>query len=224
LRRDRMKFKCEIDNIKTLKKGMKITLTIDNKQTIEVMKHIYNFMDKPIIVELLIDEKEQKERLKQITPEQRKKIYAILRDIEAYTGENVESLKEDTKASFIRATGYEDFSLSNCSKELAAAYIEYLIRLAFELGVPLSENPIECIEDIENYLKLCLDKRICVVCGRPGEVHHVDVIGMGRDRETYDDSNHRKMCLCRKHHSEAHQIGMDAFQGKYHVYGIIWEG
>lgn len=33
-----MKFKCEIDNVKTLKKGMKITLAIDNKQTIEVMK------------------------------------------------------------------------------------------------------------------------------------------------------------------------------------------
>lgn len=219
-----MKFKCEIDNIKTLKKGMKITLTIDNKQTIEVMKHIYNFMDKPIIVELLIDEKEQKERLKQITPEQRKKIYAILRDIEAYTGENVESLKEDTKASFIRATGYEDFSLSNCSKELAAAYIEYLIRLAFELGVPLSENPIECIEDIENYLKLCLEKKKCCVCGADGEVHHVDAIGMGRDRTKVDDSQNRKMCLCRKHHSEYHTIGAEEFEKKYHVFGVVWEG
>ena len=29
---------------------------MNDKQTIEVMKHIYNFMDKPITVELLIDE------------------------------------------------------------------------------------------------------------------------------------------------------------------------
>ena len=121
-----MKFKCEIDNIRTLKKGMKLTLSVDDKQTKEIMKHMYNFMDKPIIVEFLIDEQEQKDRLKQITPNQRKKIYAILRDIEAYTGENIESLKEDTKASFVKATEYEDFSLSDCSKELAADYLELL--------------------------------------------------------------------------------------------------
>ncbi len=219
-----MKFRCEIDNIKTLKKGMKITLAIDDKQTIEVMKHIYNFMDKPIIVELLIDEKEQKERLKQITPEQRKKIYAILRDMEAYIGENIEKIKADTKASFIRATEYEDFSLSDCSKELAAKYIENLIRLAFELGVPLSENPSDGLDDIENYLKLCLEKKKCCVCGADGEVHHVDTIGMGRDRTKVDDSEYRKMCLCREHHTEYHTIGPEEFEKKYHVYGVIWEG
>lgn len=219
-----MRFNCEIDNVKTLKKGMKITLAIDDKQTIEVMKHIYNFMDKPIIVELLIDEKEQRERLKQITPEQRKKIYGILRDIETYTGENIEKLKEDTKASFIRATEYEEFSLGNCSKELAADYIEYLIRLCFELGVPLKQNPVEGLEDIENYLKICLEQKKCCVCGADGEVHHVDAIGMGRDRGKVDDSEYRKMCLCRVHHSEYHDIGIEDFQEKYHVYGIVWEG
>lgn len=219
-----MRFNCEIDNVKTLKKGMKITLAIDDKQTIEVMKHIYNFMDKPIIVKLLIDEKEQRERLKQITPEQRKKIYGILRDIEAYTGENIEKIKADTKASFISVTEYGDFSLSNCSKELAADYLEYLIRLAFELGVPLSENPAEGLENIENYLKMCLDKRKCCVCGRPGEIHHVDTIGMGRDRIKVDDSEYRKMCLCREHHTEYHTIGPEEFEKKYHVYGVVWEG
>lgn len=219
-----MKFNCEIDNVKTLKKGMKITLAIDDKQTIEVMKNIYNFMDKPIMVELSIDEKKQIERLRQITSEQRKKIYAILRDIEAYTGENIENLKEDTKASFIRATEHEDFSLSDCSKELAADYIEYLIRLAFELGVHLKENPIEGLENIENYLKMCLEQKKCCVCGTNGEVHHVDTIGMGRDRTKVDDSQNRKMCLCRKHHSEYHTIGAEEFEKKYHVFGVVWEG
>jgi len=71
-----VRFKCEIDNIRTLKKGMKLTLSLDDEQTREIMKHIYNFMDKPITIDLLIDEQEQRERLKQITSEQRKKIYA----------------------------------------------------------------------------------------------------------------------------------------------------
>lgn len=68
-----MKFKCEIDNIRTLKKGMKLTLAVDDKQTKELMKQIYNFMDKPITVELLIDDELQTKRLKQLSPEQRKK-------------------------------------------------------------------------------------------------------------------------------------------------------
>lgn len=217
-----MKFKAEIDQIRTLKKGMKLTLAVDDKQTIELMKHIYNFMDKPVIVELLVDDDEQAKRLKQITPEQRKKIYGILRDIETYTGENIEKIKADTKASFISVTEYEEFSLSNCSKELAADYIEYLIRLAFEIGVPLSESPIEGMDNIENYLKLCLEHRKCCVCGKPGEIHHVDAVGMGRDRTSIDDSQYRKMCLCRKHHTEYHTIGSEDFEKKYHVYGIIY--
>ena len=219
-----MKFNCEIDNIKTLKKGMKITLAINDKQTIEVMKHIYNFMDKPTTVELLVDENTYKERMKQITPEQRKKIYGILKDIATYTGDNKENLKEVTKNSFIKSTEYEDFSLSNCSKELAGDYIEFLIRLCFEAGIPLKENPVEGLDDIENYLKICLEQKKCCVCGKEGEIHHVDAIGMGRDRRTVDDSKNRKMCLCREHHTEYHKIGQEDFEKKYHVYGIIYQG
>nr|WP_276576409.1 putative HNHc nuclease [Caldicoprobacter algeriensis] len=177
----------------------------------------------PLIAELVIDNEEQARRLQQISPEQRKKIYAILRDMEAYTGESVENLKEQTKQEFIQNSQWEDFSLSDCSRELAADYIEYLINLCFEMGIPLSENPADGFDDVDRYLIMCLQKRICCVCGMPGEIHHVDSIGIGRDRTKIDDSKHRKICLCRKHHTEAHTIGMKAFEEKYHVYGIIWE-
>lgn len=219
-----MKFKCEIDNIRTLKTGMKITLFVDDEQTDVVMRDINNFRKKPLIVEMLIDAEEQTKRLQQISPEQRKKIYAILRDMEAYTGENIEALKETTKADFIQKTQWEDFSLSDCSRELAAEYIEYLINLCFEMGIPLSENPADAFDEVDRYLIMCLRKQICCVCNQPGEIHHVDSIGIGRDRTKVDDSKNRKICLCRRHHSEAHQIGMKAFQEKYHVYGIVWEG
>lgn len=36
-----------------------------------------------------------------------------------------------------------------------------------------------------------------------------------------DDSNSRKICLCRTHHTIAHQRGMRAFEQMYHVYGIV---
>src|SRR5690554_357366 len=131
---------------------------------------MYNFMDKPITVEFLVDDELQAERMKQLSPEQRKKIYAILRDMEAYTGESVEALKEKTKESFIRTTQHEEFSLSNCSKELAADYIEFLLTLCFEIGVPFSNSPADAFEDVDRYLRLCLAKRVCAVCGKDGEI------------------------------------------------------
>lgn len=218
-----MKFNCEIDNVKTLKKGMKITLAISEKDTIHVMKNIYNFMDKPVIVDLLVDGDKQKEKLNWITGNQRKKIFAIIKDLADFIVEDKESMREKVTQSFLQATEYEQFSLSNCSRELAKDFIEYLITLAFELGAPLSEKPTEGLEDIEGYLRICINKKKCCVCGKDGEVHHVDAIGMGRDRKLVDDSEYRKMGLCRVHHSEYHDIGVEDFTEKYHVYGIIYK-
>lgn len=200
---------------------MKITLAIDDENTISVMKDIYNFMDKPLEVELLIDSAEEVERLKQITPDQRKKIYATIKDIATYIGDDTESIKNNLKIEFVQNSQYEMFSLSNCSNELASDFIEFLINFAFENGVPMKEHPLKRVDDVDRYLLACIRHRVCCVCGRRAEIHHVDVIGMGRDRKTYDDSKHRKMALCRQHHTEAGQIGQDVFDEKYHVYGVI---
>jgi len=217
-----VRFKCEIDNIRTLKKGMKLTLSLDDEQTREIMKHIYNFMDKPITIELLIDDEEQAIRLQQITPEQRKKIYALFRDIASYTGNTPENEKENLKTLFIQQTHYEPFSLANCDWKLASDFIEWLINFCFENGIPLTEHPLRTLDDIEKYVRICLKNKICTICGKPGEIHHWDAIGQGRDRTRIDDSRLRKICLCREHHREAHTIGVNAFEDKYHVYGVIW--
>lgn len=139
----------------------------------------------------------------------------------SYMGDTADNVKETMKNSFIQVTEYEDFLLSDCSKECAGDFIEYLIRICFEMGIPLSESPADGFNDVDKYLEICLQLKKCCICGRPGEVHHRDAIGAGRDRQHYDDSCNRKMCLCRTHHTEAHNIGRDAFESKYHVYGII---
>ncbi|WP_069649654.1 putative HNHc nuclease [Caloranaerobacter ferrireducens] len=218
-----MRINCEIDNIKTLKKGMKITLAIGDKEVPRVMKNIYNFMDKPITIDFLIDEQKQIERMKQITPEQRKKIYAMIRDIANCFGENEENTKENLKIEFIQNSQYEDFSLSNCSKELAGDFIDFLINFAFENGIPMTEHPIKRVDDLDRYLKACLRHRICAICGRRGEIHHVDTIGMGNDRNKVNDRDYRKMCLCRVHHTEYHTLGAESFYKKYHLHGVIYE-
>ena len=36
-----------------------------------------------------------------------------------------------------------------------------------------------------------------------------------------DDSGYKKICLCREHHTIAHQMGVIRFRQMYKVYGIV---
>ena len=158
-----------------------------------------------------------------ISIEQRKKAYATIRDIADYTGYLPEEQKEWLKYLYISQTGSDYFSLSDCSMTTARDFISCILEWAIENGVPLSENAIERTDDIGRYLYYCLKARKCAVCGKDGEIHHEDTIGMENDRRRIDDSNHKKICLCRLHHTIAHQKGVKAFRECYKVYGIIFK-
>ena len=156
-----------------------------------------------------------------ISAEQRRKIYATIKDISDYTGYNPEEQKEWMKLLHWKQTGDEYFSLADCSMDTAREFINTILEYAIEQGVPLSEKAVNRTDDINRYLYFCFKHKKCAVCGQKGEVHHVDTIGMGNDRRKVDDSEYRKLCLCRKHHTIAHQRGMDAFEKMYHVFGIV---
>lgn len=156
-----------------------------------------------------------------ITSLQRRKAYATIRDISSWTGYLPEEQKEWLKYLYIERTGNPYFSLSDCSMDTAREFINTILDYVLEEGIPLSGRGIERTDDIGRYLYSCIKNKRCVVCGRPGEIHHVDAIGAGRDRRHVDDSGYRKICLCREHHTVAHQRGMKAFEQMYHVYGIV---
>ena len=220
-----MEIKTVIDQVKTLKKGMKITLAIGEDDVKEVMKGIYNFMDRDLIVDFSIDADAEKEKLNKITPDQRKKIYALFRDIADSTGNDKDSIKQEMKLRFIQNTDFEreEISLATCSREEAANFIEYIINFAFEYGIVLSDHPKEAFEDIEPYIRLCIKHKKCAVCGVGAEIHHAgsDRIGMGRDRKTVDDSDSKVIPLCREHHSELHSMPEEEFMNKYHVKPVV---
>lgn len=164
-----------------------------------------------------------------ITVNQRKKIYATLNDIAVYLGYLPEELKEVMKYHYITKTGRTEylsgdriFSFADCSVDTARDFINFILCFALENDIPLSDSGVNRTDDIDYYLYACLKSRKCCICGKQGEVHHVDTIGMGNDRRKVDDSGYRKMCLCRTHHTIAHQRGMDAFEKMYKVYGIIY--
>ena len=152
---------------------------------------------------------------------QRKKAYATIRDMAEWTGYPPEVMKEIMKYEFMIRTGEEYFSLSDCSVNLAREFISMLIEFSLEHGIQLSDLAINRTDDIGRYLYYCIKHKRCAVCGRPGEIHHVDTIGMGNDRRRVDDREYRKICLCREHHTEAHNMGMTAFEEKHKVYGIV---
>ena len=156
-----------------------------------------------------------------IRTEQRKKAYATLNDIAAYTGHMQEFLKMWFKYCYVEQYGGEYFSLSDCSVTTAREYINLLIDFCLEFDIPLNgkDKLIDRTDDIDTYLYMCLNHKKCAVCGRPADVHHVDTVGMGRDRDAINHIGMRAIALCREHHIEAHKRGQ-AFLDDNHIYGI----
>lgn len=156
-----------------------------------------------------------------IRAEQRKKIYATVRDISDWTGYLPEEQKEWLKYLYITRTGAQYFSLADCSIDTAREFINTMLDYALQEGIWLTDLAVNRTDDIGRYLYGCIKYRKCAICGRDGEVHHVDTIGMGNNRNKCDDSKKRKICLCRTHHTEAHAAGMPTFETRYKVFGII---
>ncbi len=156
-----------------------------------------------------------------ISAEQRRKAYATIRDIADYTGYLPEEMKELMKIEYILRKNGDYISLSDCTMEQAREFINTLIEFALDWDIPLSEQALERTDDMGRYLYYCLKTRHCCICGKPdSDIHHEDAVGMGNDRQVYDDRENKKICLCRIHHGLAHQKGVEAFRKMYKVYGI----
>lgn len=202
-----------LESVKEDSSGTSIIIKIPGKR-----------LQEPIVRKRIRDAELRLDDGRTITAEQRKKAYATIRDISDYTGYLPEEQKEWLKYLHIARTGCEYFSLSDCSIDTARVFINTILEFALENGIPLSGLAVERTDDIGKYLYFCIKHKKCCVCGKDGEIHHVDAIGMGNDRRRTDDSGYRKMCLCRTHHTIAHQRGMEAFTAMYKVYGIVVDG
>lgn len=205
----------EIMAYKETEKGTTLIVNIPGK---ELGEYIKRFSVAGIVKsELRLDDG------RTISAEQRAKIYATIRDISNYTGHMPEELKELMKYNYMIESGEDYFSLSNCSMTTARLFINYLIEFCFIWDIPIQDSLLDRTDDIGKALWLCLKHKKCILCGKKADVHHVQAIGMGMDRKTYDDSKHEKIALCREHHQRAHQIGWETFSKDNHVYGIVYE-
>lgn len=156
-----------------------------------------------------------------ISPDQRRKIFATIRDISIWSGHDPEYLRSLLTWDFRCESGAESFSLSNVDMSTARDFLTYLIEFCFTHSVPTHDPLLDRTDDIDRYLYQCLAHRKCAICNEAGaDVHHLDAVGMGRDREDIVHVGLNAIALCRKHHAQAHNMGKDSFCRKYHVNGI----
>lgn len=157
-----------------------------------------------------------------ISADQRKKIYATIRDIALYTGHEVEELKSIFKADYIAKTGESWFSLANVDMTTANAFLQHLIDFCLTWGISTNESYRDRSPDVNRYLYMCLATRTCSICGKKADVHHSgeDRVGMGRNRLKISHLGLMAVALCRVHHTEIHTMPEAEFFAKYHIWPI----
>lgn len=57
----------------------------------------------------------------------------------------------------------------------------------------------------------------CIICGKPAESHHLQAVGMGRDRKRDLVCHYTVIPLCRDHHIEVETKGTARFTEKYNI-------
>lgn len=160
-----------------------------------------------------------------INPEQRKKAYALMGEIAVWSGYTLSQIKMVLKHRFVNETlealKKELFSLSDCDMTTAREYITFLIDFVLEFDVPTSVPLSTLCDDVTKYVYACLMHKKCAVCGKRAELHHVDRVGMGRDRRTINHLGMRTLPLCREHHMLIDSIGDDEFMEIYHLVTVL---
>lgn len=165
---------------------------------------------------------------RRITPEQRRKCYALLGEITEYvdgvrTTEGVEEQKGLLKMEFMlkrmEATERRMFSLADCDMSTAREFITFLIDFIIANDIPTRVPLIEQCEDISRYMYACTANRKCAVCGKPADIHHCEGsrIGAGVDRDKVHQLGREVLPLCRVHHTECHTVPESEFIAKYHL-------
>lgn len=159
-----------------------------------------------------------------ITPEQRRKAWALMTEIAAFQGQDKEDTYAEQRSAFTlkHLETLQDglFHLSTATVSTARAFITMLVEIIIEYGIPTKEPLYGLCDDINRYVYACLMNKKCAVCGRKTELHHYDHVGLGRNRREIDHIGMRAYPLCREHHEEIHLIGEKAFDEKYHLIPI----
>ena len=160
-----------------------------------------------------------------LSDKQRRTCYALIGAISDHTGMGKDPTKEYMKLKFIledlEGTADQIFSLSNAPMSLVCAFQRFLVRFILDWDIPTKFSLLDMVDDVPDYIYSCLISKKCVICGKKADLHHVDRVGMGRDRTDICHEGLEALPLCREHHEEAHTMSDQYFFDKYHLPGGI---
>ena len=160
-----------------------------------------------------------------LSDKQRRACYALLREIADYTGQGLDPTKEWMKIKFLaedlEQTADKIFSLSNAPMSLVCAFQRFLVRFILDWDIPCSFPLLEFVDDVADYIYHCLITKHCCICGAPTDLHHIDRVGMGRNRHDIIHEGLEVLPLCRDHHTEAHTMPDAEFFERYHIPGGV---
>ena len=152
-----------------------------------------------------------------ITDKQRRKIFAIVKDIEAHTGQPMDYMRH-LFIEYVRTYyGYDKrISLSDCTRTQASQIIEVTLDWIFHNDIPLAFKTSDLLKSDKSFLYWSTVNRNCVLCGKSGaDLAHHYAIGRGANRKKMQHYDYEVLALCREHHSEQHNIGVKSFDEKY---------
>ncbi|WP_105995745.1 putative HNHc nuclease [Staphylococcus agnetis] len=155
-----------------------------------------------------------------ITGKQRRKIFALVKDIEEHTGQPMDYMRH-MFIEYVRTYyGYDErISLSNCTRTQANQVIEVILDWVFHNDIPLNYKTSDLLKQDKSFLYWSTVNRNCIICGKPhSDLAHRYAVGRGRDRTKINHYGNQVLALCREHHTEQHNIGMDSFNDKYHLH------
>lgn len=184
-----LRIECEITNVRTSKKGDTITIFVNKEHRKSVVDHIMPFIERPVTMELMVDSKKVIENMYRITEEQREKAYKMIQLFSKEYGDTEENTKNMLKERFGR-----DFSLSDCTKDVASDFISFVEQLAIENEYSFASQ--------SNALEWNYKNKKCFVCSDNGNQYS-------------NDSG--KICLCETHVIELKSLGTKEFMNKYHL-------
>ena len=155
-----------------------------------------------------------------ITDKQRRKVFALVKDIEAHTAQPMDYMRH-LFIEYVRTYyGYDKhISLSNCTRTQASQVIEVTLDWIFHNDIPLNYKTSDLLKNDKAFLYWSTVNRNCVICGKPhAELAHYQAVGRGRNRRKINHIGNQVLALCPNHHREQHQIGMDSFNEKYKLH------
>lgn len=153
-----------------------------------------------------------------ITGKQRRKVFAMVRDIFNHYGQPMDYLRYMFQKQLEFLKGYEPISLSDCSRRQASELIELILDFIFTHNVPMNKATSDLMSNDKYFLYKSTINRTCVICGAPNsDLAHYQAVGRGRNRNKINHYGNKVLALCRKHHNQQHDMGMSSFNKLHHL-------